>query len=628
MNKSKKDIDLRSSVDEDRTSSLPEDDQPIELDNNLHGFVERDLFSCIKVLNCLAEPENRYLIQTKQFQPLRDAFLAFNRSYSPERRKGVPVIGEKSGRQKQRTKKDAQKEVRVNRDATAMKQIKLAEKMVVRSALETQGGSEESPQVSKHIEFSSPHLIRPPNDREEMISAEMDEYDQAREEMYGLLNETDSLTKPDPVGEEKKRKVFFQGKRCYICKKKARDHWFYDSMCKSCGDFNYMKRTQECDLRGRVFLVTGGRIKIGFKIVLILLRNGARVIVTTRFPKEAAVRFGKEKDAKVWSSRLEVYGLDLRYIPGVVSFCNYLKNKLSRLDGIINNAAQTVRKPPIFHEKDVEIESIPYSDLDPLVQKILPREFQMNLSLGGVQAEDSNGITKPEKHLRLMSGTEISEHDETKAEDGSTLKSREETTPTVNSHTSPSAILSQIPLEANDSLFGTTDFPELYDSNNQRIDLRKRNSWKMELDEVGSPELIEVHMVNAFAPYLICAHLKHLMMNSPDSKKFIVNVTAMEGCFYRPKSTRHPHTNMAKASLNMMTRTSGPYYARAGIQMTCADTGWVTDENPRAHENSNFTVPLDEIDGAMRVLDPIFSSINDDEFFHTVIFKDYKPYYW
>lgn len=146
------------------------------------------------------------------------------------------------------------------------------------------------------------------------------------------------------------------------------------------------------------------------------------------------------------------------------------------------------------------------------------------------------------------------------------------------------------------------------DVNEQLVDLRPRNSWVKYLEEVPVTEFVEVLMVNVIGPYILNQQFQPLLAQKQPSDRpsFIVNVSAMEGVFYAPfKSARHPHTNMAKAALNMMTRTCGIDLASQGIYMTSVDTGWVTDEMPLSHENK-FTAPLDEVDGAMRIIDPIF----------------------
>ena len=124
-----------------------------------------------------------------------------------------------------------------------------------------------------------------------------------------------------------------------------------------------------------------------------------------------------------------------------------------------------------------------------------------------------------------------------------------------------------------------TLFPEgQTDVNEQQVDLRTVNSWLLRMHEVSTPELAEVFAINALAPFILNSKLKSLMAaTAPGEYKFIVNVSAMEGKFYRHKSPNHPHTNMAKAALNMMTRTSAADYAESKIYMTAVDTGWIND---------------------------------------------------
>jgi NAD(P)-dependent dehydrogenase (short-subunit alcohol dehydrogenase family) len=154
------------------------------------------------------------------------------------------------------------------------------------------------------------------------------------------------------------------------------------------------------------------------------------------------------------------------------------------------------------------------------------------------------------------------------------------------------------------------------------------------LDQVSLIELLEVQLVNAIAPFLLNARLKPLLLRHKTFDKHIVNVSAMEGQFYRRfKTDKHPHTNMAKAALNMMTRTSASDYAREGIFMNSVDTGWVTDEDPlhlaeRKTADCGFHPPLDIVDGAARIVDPIFDGINTGRHVWGQMLKDYKPTAW
>ncbi len=139
-------------------------------------------------------------------------------------------------------------------------------------------------------------------------------------------------------------------RRCYVCKESySQLHHFYDQLCPACAEVNFAARTELADLRGRVALLTGGRVKIGYQAGLKLLRSGAHLIVTTRFPRNAAARYAAEADFGEWGHRLEIVGLDLRHTPSVEAFCRDLAASRDRLDFIINNACQTVRRPPEFY---------------------------------------------------------------------------------------------------------------------------------------------------------------------------------------------------------------------------------------------------------------------------------------
>ena len=108
----------------------------------------------------------------------------------------------------------------------------------------------------------------------------------------------------------------------------------------------------------------------------------------------------------------------------------------------------------------------------------------------------------------------------------------------------------------------------------------------------------------------------------------------MEGKFYRHKTPNHPHTNMAKAALNMMTRTSAAELAATHrIFMTAVDTGWINDENPRERAAataaaSHFQTPIDEVDAAARVLQPVFEGVATGKPRFGVFLKDYAETEW
>ena len=419
------------------------------------------------------------------------------------------------------------------------------------------------------------------------------------EETREVIEEAPALDEAtsEPIGQTT------EARTCYVCQTSFHDvHFFYDQMCIPCGDFNFAKRNPSADLSGKVALVTGARVKIGFQAALMLLEAGAAVICLTRFPADAARRYAAEAGFESWGDRLQIYGIDLRHTPSVEQLCGHLNRTLSRLDFIINNACQTVRRPAGFYDHLMEAEL----DLGQLTDE------ERSLVRHVARAEHRPGA----RGQLAVQGSE--------AEEGA-----------LASAAPSSALLSQVELLDEDRERGNHLFPRgQLDADLQQVDLRKVNSWRLKLADVSAIELLEVQLVNAVAPFILNARLKPLMAAVPGNGKHIVNVSAMEGQFYRVfKTDRHPHTNMAKAALNMMTRTSAADYIEDGIHMNSVDTGWVTDEDPIDHarekrEVHRFHPPLDIVDGAARIVDPIFTGTNDGEFVWGQFLKDYQITDW
>ena len=395
-----------------------------------------------------------------------------------------------------------------------------------------------------------------------------------------------------------------QPRKCYVCKASYRRlHRFYDQLCPACGEENEAHRSATADLRGRVAIVTGARVKIGYQAAVMLLRAGCSVAALTRFPRDAAARYAREPDFAEWKDRISIYGVDLRHTPGVELLCGRLDASLPRLDFQIHNACQTVRRPPGFYAHLVEAEGAPISALPAEARPLVEDYEELRAEVG--RRRSAAGVARP-------------------------------------------ALLSQAPSEADFALAakgGLELFPRgVLDRDLQQVDLRAHNSWRLALHEVPTLELLEVLLVNATAPFVLTARLKALMLRereappgtatSGDAAKHVVLVSAMEGQFYREHKTwRHPHTNMAKAALNMLVRTSAADLARDGIHLNAVDTGWVTDEDPvhlaaRKAEEHAFSPPLDVVDGAARIVAPIFEGFRTAKHAAGCFYKDYRPAPW
>lgn len=380
--------------------------------------------------------------------------------------------------------------------------------------------------------------------------------------------------------------------RCICCKQLFNDrHQYYHQLCESCGNFNDLKQQQTADLSDKVAVVTGARVNIGYGVGLRLLRAGARVIVTTRFPHRAAQQYSQEIDFEAWCDQLQIYALDLRDLASVEAFTRYLDRSYPRLDIIINNAAQTIRRPPAYYRHLIELESQPLAQLSPQLQSLL-----------AIPEANSTALNFTPNLVPYQTDEIV-------------------------------AALSQIPMIPEDELDSELFPIDKYDRDGNQIDLRSINSWLLKDDEVSIVELLEVHVVNAIAPFVINSRLKAMMNRQPNTNKYIINVSSQEGRFDGvDKPWRHPHTNMAKAALNQMTRTCAKEYAKHRIFMNAVDPGWISFQHPHpiaiAMIDRGTNPPFTINDAAARICDPIWTGLNTGDNQFGRLFKDYQIINW
>ena len=382
---------------------------------------------------------------------------------------------------------------------------------------------------------------------------------------------------------------------CYICKQPyTQVDTFYHQLCPECAAMSHAKRDAHTDLSGKRALLTGGRAKIGMYIALRLLRDGAHTTITTRFPRDAVRRFAALPDSPEWLDRLRVVGIDLRDPAQVIGLCDAMI-EAGPVDILINNAAQTVRRSPGA-----------YAPLSKGESHLLPDGPLPELLTFG----HSNDAHPQALAASVAAHPLLSQAGRRTAEE-----------------------LTALALAAGSSSLARLAAGTAIDAGGLIPDHQDVNSWTQLVQEVDPLEMLEVQLANVTAPFLLVSRLRPAMAASEARRKYIVNVSAMEGQFGRGyKGPGHPHTNMAKAALNMLTRTSAKEMLETdGILMTSVDTGWITDERPHPTKvrlaEEGFHAPLDLVDGAARVYDPIVRGEAGEDL-HGVFLKDYRPAAW
>ncbi|WP_017792115.1 SDR family NAD(P)-dependent oxidoreductase [Leucobacter salsicius] len=403
---------------------------------------------------------------------------------------------------------------------------------------------------------------------------------------------------------------------CYICKQPyTRVDAFYHQLCPACATFSHGKRNARTDLTGKRALLTGGRAKIGMHIALRLLRDGAHTTITTRFPKDAARRFASLPDSAEWIDRLKVVGIDLRDPSQVTALADSVA-AAGPLDILINNAAQTVRRSPGSYSllADAELQPLPDGPMPPIetfgrTAQLHPQALQASVDADPDLAESA--LSTAALSTAGLAGTVAEGFAQTLTAGDLTALAMAPGSSSLEKHADGSAI----------------------DAGGLVPDVTHSNSWVQHVQEVDPLEMLEVQLCNTTAPFLLISRLRASMAQANARRTYIVNVSAMEGQFSRRyKGPGHPHTNMAKAALNMLTRTSaGEMFETDRILMTAVDTGWITDERPHFTKvrlaEEGFHAPLDLVDGAARVYDPIVRGEAGEDVYGRFL-KDYEPSPW
>ncbi|OIK29271.1 SDR family NAD(P)-dependent oxidoreductase [Streptomyces malaysiense] len=406
-------------------------------------------------------------------------------------------------------------------------------------------------------------------------------------------DETEGILPSSKVEEGRIAGILQRPRSCYTCKTRYVEvDYFYHQLCPRCAQLNRAKRDARADLGGKRALLTGGRAKIGMYIALRLLRDGAHTTITTRFPKDAIRRFKAMEDSAQWLHRLEVVGIDLRDPAQAVSLAERV-TEAGPLDILINNATQTVRRLPSAYAALVEGESAP-----------LPAgELPAHHVIGAFNSGAVDGIAA----LPVGAGG----LDAQKVADLALVAGNA----SVARHLDGTAI----------------------DAGGLVPDVVDTNTWVQSIEQISPVELLETQLCNYTAPFILISMLRPAMADAARKaargRSYVVNVSAMEGVFSRGyKGAGHPNTNAAKAAMNMVTRTSAQeMFDTDGILMTSVDTGWITDERPHYDKlrlaEAGFHAPLDLVDGAARVYDPIVRGEAGDDVYG-VFLKDYAPGKW
>lgn len=423
-----------------------------------------------------------------------------------------------------------------------------------------------------------------------------------KDKVEGNIVATEGLTetvKP-PTTSRSRQKV------CYICQYLLLTHHpQYPSLCRPCGDYNLsssaLSLPDALHLEGKTALVTGGRLNLGFRTALRLLRCGAKVIVSTRYPRDAEVRYMQETDHLKWRDHLHVIGADFRAANDVFQLVHLTKGVLegwhggrnAKLDILINNAAQTLTDSVKKEDSAVQRESkLRLESPFPGNELLLAKDSYTPRIRGGVHY--SKSLTSTSVHYLESTPKDIN--------------------------------------RASNQTSGT-DSAGSEDCSLRQNDPNLKSSWSQSLHEVPYEDVISAHSVNTFVPLILLRELlpcmgipkTDLVSTERTSKPaaYVINVTSREGIFESSpqssaKNGKHVHTNLTKAALNMLTETeAAPAWRERRVAINSVDPGFMSaapevEERWKQREGKEWQCPIGWEDGAGRVLWPIAVSESGD----------------
>ncbi|KAF8078304.1 hypothetical protein FPV67DRAFT_1603874 [Lyophyllum atratum] len=392
------------------------------------------------------------------------------------------------------------------------------------------------------------------------------------------LHISSSLVPPARRKEDQKQ---HKSSKCYICLFLLTSaHPLYPALCVPCGNFNTassaLSLPPQFNLISKTALVTGARVNLGYHVALRLLRCGCSVVITTRYPHDAEVRYLAESDSEAWKDRLCIVGADFRTAKDVFALVGVVKGRLrdwgtEKLDLLINNAAQT-----LTDQAETEVKSG-------------EREQQLRLQGTG------NLVIDAGYQPRLRGGIGAIKYDFHDHHHIDGLPSVDDTTKAV------------------------------LDEENRELIKPVKSSWTQKLNEIPYEDVISAHSINTFVPLILMRELLPIMSlpsvspsPSPSSASakpsaYIINVSSREGIpecrpSHRAKAGHHVHTNMSKAALNMLTETeAGEAWRSARVAVNSVDPGYMSAD-PEWMEMSGLSdknCPIGWEDGAARVLWPV-----------------------